>query len=119
MLPDVVDESELKTGLRQEGIFNAAFMRTQKVTFGVGVFIAGIVIDFAGLNGITDIVNVTGQMASRLVLVYSIGGASMIFIGYLIYGRYSLSESRHEEIREELMSSGHGLEATAPTQTQP
>ena len=49
MLPDVADELALDTGLRQEGILNSAMMLTQKVTFGLGAFFAGLTIVFAAM----------------------------------------------------------------------
>jgi GPH family glycoside/pentoside/hexuronide:cation symporter len=102
MLPDVADELETKNGLRQEGILNSALMLTQKVTFGFGAFIAGLTIDFAGLDGIDNIVDVTHDMTLRLGWVYGPGMGLLGFIGALVFSRYRIDAARYREIRDEL-----------------
>ena len=102
MLPDIVDEGETKTGMRQEGIYNSAMMFTQKVTFGVGAFVAGLAVDFAGVEGITDKADVTFEMASRLAWVYGAGAALLTLAAAFIFTRYRLDRKRHAEIRLEL-----------------
>lgn len=47
---DMLDEQELATGLRQEGVFFAAGTFVLKSTTGLGALLAGIVIDVAGLT---------------------------------------------------------------------
>lgn len=73
MLPDVADELELDKGLRQEGILNSGMMLIQKLMFGLGSFCAGLIIDFTGLGGITDIAEVTDTMFNRLGWIYGPG----------------------------------------------
>jgi glycoside/pentoside/hexuronide:cation symporter, GPH family len=102
MLPDVLDEMELNTNLRQEGMLNSAMMLTQKVTFGLGALFAGLAIDFAGFEGVTSVADTTPQMLSRLIWVYGPGLSLLGLLGALIYSRYSLSEQRCEEIKAEL-----------------
>jgi Na+/melibiose symporter-like transporter len=46
---DLLDEQELATGLRQEGVFFAASTFVLKATTGLGNLLAGIVIDVVGL----------------------------------------------------------------------
>jgi len=45
---DILDEQELKTKKRQEGVMFAAGLFVQKATIGIGIFVAGIVIDVSG-----------------------------------------------------------------------
>lgn len=102
MLPDVADELQLDNGRRQEGVLNSAMMLTQKVSFGLGSLIAGLFIDFAGLDGITDIADVTASMTMRLGWLF--GPALTVFslVGVVIYSRYRLSRERYEQIRRQL-----------------
>ncbi len=44
MIADVVEDSELKTGRRQEGVFFAAIAFAAKATTGFGIFAAGLII---------------------------------------------------------------------------
>ena len=50
MIGDIVEESQLRTGRRSEGLFYAANTLMQKSTSGLGVFAAGLLVaeDFAG-----------------------------------------------------------------------
>jgi Na+/melibiose symporter-like transporter len=102
MLPDVADEMALETGLRQEGILNSAMMLTQKVTFGLGAFVAGLTIDYAGFDGVSNVDGVTAAMMSRLAWVYGPGIACAVLIGAVVYSRYRLDADRYQEIRDQL-----------------
>lgn len=110
MLPDVADELQVATGLRQEGILNSAMMLTQKVSFGLGSFIAGLFIDFAGFDGITDISEVSSSMVVRLGWLY--GPVLMLFTvaGIAVYSRYKLSEQRYNAIRVQLDGESTAME---------
>ncbi len=102
MLPEVVDEMELGTGLRQEGILNSAMMLTQKVTFGVGSFVAGLAIDFVGFDGVTSAADVSPDMLMRLGWIYGPGLMILPMTGAWIYSRYHLDRQRVDEIQVEL-----------------
>ena len=102
MLPDVVDEMELHTRLRQEGMLNSAMMLTQKVTFGFGSFFAGLAIDFAGFEGVRSVADTTPEMLSRLIWVYGPGISLLTLLGAWILSRYRLTQARCAEIRSEL-----------------
>ncbi len=102
MLPDVADELETENGLRQEGILNSALMLTQKVTFGLGAFFAGITIDFAGLEGVQDIAEVTTEMMTRLAWIYGPGLGLLAIPAVLVYSRYRIDADRYQEIRAQL-----------------
>ncbi|WP_448585961.1 MFS transporter [Thermaurantiacus sp.] len=49
MIADVVEEQELKTGRRSEGLFYSAHSFLQKCVSGLGVFLAGLLITAVGL----------------------------------------------------------------------
>ena len=102
MVPDIADDMALQTGLRQEGIINSGIMLTQKMTFGLGAFFAGLAIDFAGLQGVTEASQMTGEMMRKLAWVYGPGLTVVTFIVALIYTRYPLSRSRVEKVRQQL-----------------
>lgn len=105
MLPDVADELELQTGRRQEGILNSGIMLTQKVMFGLGSFIAGLAIDYAGLGGITDIAEVTPEMFQRLGWIYGPGLSILTLAGAWIYSHYRLDRDRLEDVQAQLRAA--------------
>ena len=102
MLPDVVDEMELGTRLRREGIMNSAMMLTQKVTFGLGSFFAGLAIDFAGFEGVHSVADTNPEMLARLIWVYGPGISLLTLAGAWIYSRYQLTQERCLEIQVQL-----------------
>jgi Na+/melibiose symporter-like transporter len=102
MVPDIADEIDLTTGLRKEGILNSAMMFTSKVTFGLGTFLAGLTIDFAGFDGVTTVEQVTQSMLTRLGWFYSLTITSIFLIGLYVLSHYRLDETRYKEIRTSL-----------------
>jgi GPH family glycoside/pentoside/hexuronide:cation symporter len=102
MLPDVVDEMELHSRLRQEGILNSAMMLTQKVTFGFGSLFAGLAIDFAGFEGVRSVADTTPEMLTRLIWIYGPGISLLTLLGAWVYSHYGLSQARCEEVQAEL-----------------
>jgi Na+/melibiose symporter-like transporter len=102
MVPDIADEIELTTGFRKEGILNSAMMLTAKVTFGLGTFLAGLSIDFAGFDGVTTVEQVTQSMLTRLGWVYSLTITSISLLGLYVFSHYRLDETRYKEIRTSL-----------------
>ncbi|MDX1734799.1 MAG: MFS transporter, partial [Halioglobus sp.] len=102
MLPDVADEIQVASGMRQEGMLNSAMMLTQKVSFGLGSFIAGLCIDYAGFEGVTEAAQVTSSMAMRLGWLYGPGLVLFNLVAIGVYTRYRLSKERHAEIRSHL-----------------
>ena len=110
MLPDVADEVQLKSGMRQEGILNSAMMFTSKVTFGIGAFIAGLTVEFVGFDRVSTIADVTPDMLSRLALYVGPGLSVIVLLSAYIFSHYDIDAKRHGQIRAE-------LEASAPSAT--
>ena len=46
LVADLVDEQELRTGLRQEGVFASAISFASKATSSVGILVGGLLLDF-------------------------------------------------------------------------
>jgi Na+/melibiose symporter-like transporter len=86
MVGDVVEESQLKTGRRSEGLFYAANTFMQKSTSGLGVFVAGILVALVGLVPGTDPQSVSPDVPRNLALIFVpsilflyIGGACFLW----------------------------------------
>ena len=102
MLPDVADEMELASSMRQEGMLNSALMLTQKITFGLGAFIGGLAIEFAGITGTIESSEVTAEMLFRLGMAAGPGVAIFSLLGAFMYSRYPLTKQRYSEVRRRL-----------------
>lgn len=99
MIGDVIDENELATGQREEGLFYSARAFFAKLSNSVGHFIAGMMLDwFIRL----PIDAVPGELDDGVIFrlglaagpVMAIAGA----VSVVFYSRYRLTSSRHAEI---------------------
>ena len=54
MMADVVEESQARTGRRNEGVFFAGSFFVQKCTSGLGIAVAGAILALAGLQDKID-----------------------------------------------------------------
>ena len=100
MLGDVIDEDELASGERREGLYNGLFTFLRKLGGAAGVFLAGVVLDLAGfVKGSAE------QSPTALLAVRGLTAAVpalLLAIAALIALRYSLGRARHVEIRAAL-----------------
>lgn len=103
MIGDIIDENELFTGEREEGLFYSARAFFAKLSGSVGALIAGIALDafvklpFEAVPGEIDqdIVDRLGIVAGPIMGFAAL--ASLVF-----YSRYRLTRERHAEICAEL-----------------
>jgi Na+/melibiose symporter-like transporter len=90
MIADCVEEQELKTGHRSEGLFYSAHSFLQKCVSGLGVFAAGLMITFVGLPERANPATLDPAIPRNLVLLYlplfAIGTAAAAWLlrGYRI-----------------------------------
>ncbi len=103
MIGDLIDENELATGLRQDGLFFSARAFFAKASYSVGHLFAGIALD---LYVRLPFEAVPGQLESEILTRMGIvAGPAMAFsavIAVFIYSRYNLSAERHRQIVAEL-----------------
>lgn len=109
MMADVVDEYELESGDRQEGLFFSSMSFAYKCTVGVGTFIAGLLLKWidipkadsperAGLVEVpVEAVEKIGWVGGPILLVIYL--SSIIFMLY-----YPINQQRYQEIRTALDS---------------
>lgn len=90
MVSDVTDASEVRTGRRTEGLFFAAASFMQQCVSGLGIMVAGVVIDLAGLTPGTTPADVPLEVVNRLVLY-----AIPLVVGLYIVGACFLYFYRH------------------------
>ena len=99
---DVVDEQELKTGLRQEGIFYAVRTFFSKVANGLGHLLAGIAIDVIGFPPKAVIGQVEPQVLFELGIFEGVLAVLPVLGAVYFYGRYRIDRERHQQIMTEL-----------------
>jgi Na+/melibiose symporter-like transporter len=103
MIADTVDESELRTGKRQEGLFSSAIAFTTKATSGIGSFAAGIALDVIDFpRNVTAANQVPVAKIELLGLAVGPGMLVLYLFTLIILSRYKITRARHGEIIAEL-----------------
>lgn len=97
MVADVVEDSQVKTGRRSEGLFFAASAFTGKLVSAGGLFFAGLILGLVGFPIAAQPGHVDPQILNRLVWTYMpiYAVLSVIAFGFLCF--YDISRHRHEE----------------------
>jgi GPH family glycoside/pentoside/hexuronide:cation symporter len=102
MMADVIDEQELETGERQEGIFFSASAFASKAVGGLGTLLGGISLSLIGLPSNIEAAAAPADAIFRMgVFMGPIVGLSYLIPIYL-YSRYRLDKSRLSEIQATL-----------------
>lgn len=103
MIGDVVDENEMLTGMREEGLYYSARAFFAKAAYSFGHFFAGVGLDvFVHL----PFEAVPGQLDDGILFRLGIAAGPVMSISAIIslvaYSRYKLNRERHQEILEAL-----------------
>jgi Na+/melibiose symporter-like transporter len=102
MLTDTIDEHELNTGRREEGLFFAARSFALKACFGFGALFAGVALDVIKFPKGANPTDVPMSALTDLAILAGPVSMLMLLITVVIVWRYPLHEARHQEIREEI-----------------
>lgn len=112
-IADVVDEQELLTGRRQEGIFYAVRTFFAKIASGLGHLLAGIAIDVIGFPAKAVVGEVPEQVIFELGVFEGILAVLPVLGALYFYGKYDIDKARHEGIRAELAANNSQQEESA------
>jgi GPH family glycoside/pentoside/hexuronide:cation symporter len=93
---DVIDYDELRTGQRKEGAYFAAWSFTFKAAGGLGVMLAGLMLELSGFEP-NVVQNETTKLALRTM--FGLFPCTCYLIGALAFWRFRLTESEHSRIR--------------------
>ncbi len=99
MIADTVDEGELQTGLRQEGVYSAAISFSAKAASGIGSLAAGIALDLIQFpRMVSEITSVPDDKIFLLGLAVGPGMLVLYLIMLLLLRLYPITRERHTEI---------------------
>jgi Na+/melibiose symporter-like transporter len=96
MVADVVEESELATGRRSEGVFFAARSFIDKSVSGFGIMLSAVLIAWIGRPGEGDPAE-RAAMIARLGAGYALGAVVLYSVAIACYSRYRISRVGHAE----------------------
>ncbi len=102
MVADTVDESELETGQRREGVFSAAIAFSLKSASGIGSFAAGIALDAIAFPRGAEVGEVSADKIVKLGLAVGPGLMFCYVLTLIFLSRYRMTRERHREILEAL-----------------
>jgi Na+/melibiose symporter-like transporter len=108
MIADVVEDSEVRTGRRSEGLFSASLSFVAKATSGLGILMAGLLIDFVHFpkHAAPATIDIVAPHAVRnLVLVYMPVQITLWIVSILLVGGYRIDRSTHEQNLSRLAQS--------------
>ena len=104
MFADIVDEHELETGERREGIIFAARSFAIKATSSIGLIIGGVVLDWIGFPQHAPAGSVAADVLWYMGLITGPLASLFVTIGVLMYMGYRLDRARHAEILQQLQA---------------
>ena len=105
MFADILDQQELNTGLRQEGVFGSAISFSGKATSGLGVLIGGLILDFviSFPEGATP-TELDPGLVWNLGLVAGICMPLLHFVPLYLITHYDITRGGFEDIQRQLFS---------------
>ena len=111
MIADVVEDSELKTGRRSEGIFFAANSFAQKAVNGLGVVVAGQILAFIQFPTGAKPGEVPESTLVELALIFTPVLWFFYFAAIAVLSMYQINREDHTENLRRL-AEGEGQKAT-------
>jgi GPH family glycoside/pentoside/hexuronide:cation symporter len=102
MMADVVEDSELVTKRRSEGLFYAARGFAAKAISAGGIIGAGAIISLVGLDGVTSVDQVTYEIRYSLAALFLPLYCSLFLLGLYIVSRYRIDREGHSSNLERL-----------------
>jgi Na+/melibiose symporter-like transporter len=110
MLGEVIDEDELESGERREGLYNGMFTFLRKLGGAVAVFLVLGILDLAGYEKGAE----QGETARQAIRwMTALGPAVFLAIGVALARGYPLTRARHREILRQLAARPAGAATPA------
>jgi glycoside/pentoside/hexuronide:cation symporter, GPH family len=95
MIADLVEQSEIKTGRRSEGVFASATTFTEKIVNGAGLIIAGFLLTLAGIKTGADASHVAPAAVWRLGAYYVPTILTLWLSMVAVIGGYAITRDSH------------------------
>mgnify|MGYP001026036819 FL=1 len=102
LIADTLDDHELRTGYRQEAMFNAALSFSGKAISGVGIMMGGLVLTLIQFPTNVLPSEIPSQTITHLGITVGIALPLLHFIPIYLITRYKITRSAYAEIREKL-----------------
>ena len=97
MIADLVESNQLRTGRRSEGVYYAAMTFTRKVTQGLGVAAAGIILSAIAFPQGADPASVSDDTLWKLGAAYAPSLLVLWLTALYCVSRYRIDKAEHDE----------------------
>jgi GPH family glycoside/pentoside/hexuronide:cation symporter len=104
IVADLLDDHELRTGYRQEAMFNAGLSFCGKAVSGLGTILGGLILTVIAFPIGAEPSDVPADTIFRLGLVVGVAVPLLNLIPISLITRYKITRERHEEIAAALIA---------------
>lgn len=118
MIADVVEDAELKTGRRQEGLFFAAIAFANKSTTGLGIFAAGVIVSAVKFPTGAKPGTVPDEVIRSLGMIYAPTQLVLYTSAALLLAGYGISRASHMETLRKLAAAADLAQEGEPASGQ-
>ena len=105
MMSDVIEDHQVRTGEREEGLFSAGSFFMQKSVSGLGLLLSGLILALVHFPAQAYPGRVPGAVLQHLILVYVGATVLLGLVSAAVLSRFPLSESDHAERLEALIEA--------------
>jgi len=96
MMADVVEDSEVTTSRRSEGLFYAARSFAGKAVSALGIILAGSIVSLVGMDGIKGVEDMTMEMRGNLAGFFLPAYCGLYMFAIYLISRYKIDRETHE-----------------------
>lgn len=96
MMADVVEDSEVRTGRRDEGVFFAGAFFMQKCVSGIGIFLAGLILAASSFPARAEPGQVAIEVLDRLALIHASTYLALACLGAFLFTRFPFGRAEHD-----------------------
>lgn len=97
MISDIVEDSEVKTGRRSEGLLFSADNLFRKFVSGIGVFVAGLVLTAVGFSSKAERGTVPESVLDHMAALYIPVYGGFILVAMAFVFMFRIDKDKHEE----------------------
>ncbi len=112
MMADVVEDSEVSTARRSEGLFYAARGFAGKAISAGGIIGAGTIVSLVGLDGVTSVDQVTYQIRFDLATFFLPLYCGLFLTGLWVVSKYQINRHDHSSNLKTLSERGEDSRTT-------
>lgn len=96
MMADVVEDSEVNTSRRSEGLFYAARSFASKAVSALGIVLAGSIVSLVGMDGIQGVEDMTHTMRADLAAFFLPAYCGLYVFAIYLISRYKIDRETHQ-----------------------